>query len=274
MTRGLAYTLVGLFATLGVITGMDGIALGNRLQEAISTTAAEQAAQGNVREAVQPFISLVEWLKVIGGLVGMALGGLGVWVYYRTTTRTKTNEALNATVDIYKGQIDALMARDDMRERDLKEALMAQQEREKEMITLRARTDLSEVLKALQLMTQAQTTAMKESTERSNFVSETLTQFMKSSEERYGTGIKLMTSLLETNAENSKQAVVQATRNHEAISMLLKSVDSLSRRFGSVEHKVDNVQRAVSDAADDAQEEAAQKRDAEPPHPERRKRSR
>lgn len=252
MSKTAAYALMLGFAVLTALIGHDGMALASRLRDLQASDVATNmvvAMQGKP-DAIKPVVQLIEWLKVIGAIVGMVFGMLGVWVYFRTTIRTKTNEALQATVAIYKDQIDAWSARDVQRERDYKEALTTMADREKEVIILRARTDLSEVLKASQLMIQSQNELLnlKKSNDREmaqviasavikgddkyEAITTMLAQMMKANEDRDNLTAKTLTLLIE-------QSVGQAKENGDHIKQFLSAVNSLSARFGTVEKKVD-----------------------------------
>lgn len=224
MTRRLARAFVVVFVVGAVLVGISGASL-----------AQQPAANDRAYDAVQ---NAIEWLKIIGGVFGFLIGGYGIWVYSRTTARTKTAEALEATVDIYKQQIDALTARDVTREKQHTEMITAMQDREKEVSALRARTDLSEVLKGVQLLAQAQSQSLQESANRDHSMIELLSGFMRSSEQRYESGMKIMSGMLEATATQAKQ-------NFDLASALTKSVDTLSKRFGEVEKTVDHVAEAV-----------------------------
>jgi hypothetical protein len=184
-------------------------------------------AQQSVDVSTSGLQAVVEWLRVAGGLIGMIVGMVGVWLYYRVMRKQKTSEALQTTVDIYKQQIEALSSEKTRLDNERVAHALAVADREKEIIALKSRTDISLVL-------------------------ETLTAFMKQSEARYGEGMKVLNGLLEHLGANSKDGMEQTRKNYELIGQMVKSIDALSRRFGSVEHKLEATKQSVDAVAADA----------------------
>lgn len=218
-------------------------------------------------------MNAIEWGRLIGGVVGLVVGVLGaifgafgIWVYYRTTVRTKTTEGLESTVKIYRAELEALHDRDKRMSEDYKQLVGAMAEREREIVSLRGRTDLSEVLKTTQSVVKVQNDllelkrthdaaiintladAVKAGDAKYAQVTDMLAAIMRAGDEREDKILGVFRAMLEQLGSHQVAALEQAKANHAAIGQLLKSVDALSRRFGEVEKTVDQVAATV-DAA-------------------------
>lgn len=199
-----------LFVVLVFFTGVQGIGLLVAQQAAVPSTT---------------FRSLIEWLRVVGGIIGMIFGIWGIWVYARALGRQKTTEAQSATIKIYEDQTKAMSMRITELTTQFATAVASGAEREKELILLKSRTDLSHVL-------------------------ETLTVFMKSSEIRYADGMKVLNGMLDHLNANAREGLNATATNYELIKKLVTSIDALSRRFGAVEESVEATRQATSDGQD------------------------
>lgn len=204
--------IVSLFVVLVFFTGVQGIGL----------LVAQQASYPT--ESL--FSSLIEWLRVVGGVIGMIFGIWGIWVYARALGRQKTTEAQSATIKIYEDQTKAQTMRISELTTQFASTVAAGAEREKELILLKARTDLSHVL-------------------------ETLTTFMKSSEVRYADGMKVLNGMLDHLNANAKEGLSATATNYELLKKMVTSIDALSRRFGAVEESVEATRQATQDDGQD-----------------------
>lgn len=168
--------------------------------------------------------TVIEWLRIIGGLVG-ALGiGLGFWMWYRVSRRYRTSEALKEAVDAHKTRADAMDLRLTFMEDENKRLRAEYDDRERELIALRARTDLSEVLKSTQMLTQSISDLVKE--QKAHDASMTDVQQKQ---------FDLMSQMLAHIDHTSKDALQQAIESHKMCKDLGTSLGNLSRRFGAVE---------------------------------------
>jgi cell division protein FtsB len=188
---------------------------------------------------------LIEWLRIIGGLLGMVAGGVGIWAYFRVSSRQKTEQAQARALTIYKEQIDALEARMQTMADDHTAQRVQMEARERELITLRARTDLSEVLKCSQVMTQSLTDLIAEGRKHDTTITAVLRDAVTTGQHQYRDVMELMNKMLTYLTDTSKENLGQTQKNYALIEVVVKSMNNLSRRFGTVEDAVADVAEQV-----------------------------
>lgn len=233
MTRANMLLLVLVFGGIAALTGYDGIA------EALMLQSSSDVAINRAR-------AVIEWLRVIGGLVGMLMGIVAIYVYYRVTVRQKTAEALQASVDILEKQIS-------IRDRERIELLAAFTTRETELTLLRSRTDLNEVLKL-------QTELIGLTREHDKQVLEALTTLHQSGQTRYAEATLLLKSMLDSLVKRDAEAVDQTKKNNEAIAAILRVAESISERLGRVETTVDVIAEQISSSPPSGESERRRQR--------------
>lgn len=191
------------------------------------------------------FTSLLEWFRVAGGIIGFITLGLGILLYYRVSMRSKWTEALNQTVEIYQQQNVALDLRIKSMEDEYKLVIGQMQERERELITLRARTDLTEVLKSSQVMIQGINDLIAEQRTHDSAITGVLKDAMTTGQQQYRELMDLMNRMLAHLSDTSKENLAQSQKNYALIEVVVQSMQSLSRRFGGVENAVNGVAEQV-----------------------------
>lgn len=195
---------------------------------------------------------IVGQLRVWGGLLGMAfgiLGGLvGMRAWYRTTTRLKTNETLESTVDTYKQLNDALKLQNADQATRYAEAMTTIAARDKQVTALIAKTDISPVM---QWLTDAQ---QRGQTQVSDLMAMLTTSF------------KALSVATTENAAATRENVTQSRTITEYLVKLLQSTENLSRRLGRVEKGVVDLQegQGVEPAAEVPDYSGAKDRRKEP----------
>lgn len=207
---------------------------------------------------------LLEWLRAAGGILGLVVGGIGMWVYMRVAFKQRTEQAQTRVLTIRKDQIDALEARMGTMDEDYKRQKVQADEREKELITLRARTDLSEVLRSSQLMTQALTDLIAEARTHDNTISVVLRDAMSTGATQYQELMGLNNQILTHLSDTSKQGLDQSIKNYGIMERVVKSLDNLSRRMGKVEGAVDAVadQVGVETPTDEKEPDGRRRKDS------------
>lgn len=230
-------------------------------------------ASTNVAEvfATQPgsIETAIQWGRLIGGIIGVigaVFGAVMLYVAYRISSRTKTVESQETTINIYKEELEAWKKRDEARTVAIKEMLETQTLREKEIAMLRARTDLTEVVKSIQEMMTVQGQLLKMKQEHDQQIVENMTAAVKAGDTKYQSlmeaitkaiqagdareerSLGIITKMIEQTGKSQTDTLAQSKENYAAMQALLKSVDALAKRFGHVENKVDEVKRTVEDA--------------------------
>lgn len=175
-----------------------------------------QAPPGSAASVIEDFRI---WGGVIGTLVGtlgFILGLIGTLALWRASVHAKTKEALQETLSVYKEQIDAEKKKNERVEAESKVNAKLLLEKDATIQALGARTDLSTVLKALE------------------GAGAVVQEFVHLSDKRYTEGMAIMTKLLSDNLSQSKQ-------NYDFLVNLNRTLEYLSRRFGTVESNVREV---------------------------------
>lgn len=188
---------------------------------------------------------LIEWLRIVGGILGMVGVMFGIWVYFSVTRKQKTEQALATTMGIYRDEAAALKSKVETMDGDYKVQQAQIAERERELITLRARTDLSEVLKCSQVMTQSLTDLIAEGRKHDSTITTVLKDAVANGQEQYKAVMEMNAKILTHLDDTAKQGLDQTIKNYELIEKLVVSINSLSRRFGGVERAVDKVSDQV-----------------------------
>jgi hypothetical protein len=212
---------------------------------ALTVLTAWVSAQTQPGSFKQHTIDFVNLLKLVGGVFGMIGIGWGFLIYARAVKVTKTNEALKEALDSereraisFKARIESLEERAQIFVEDHHRVQQAVIEKDKEIAELRARTDLSRVVES-----QNELLTMKREHDA---------QMMKVFQDAVATGgsqyvqvMDVLAKLLAHLDETAKNNLAQTGKNHELILGLSRSVENLSRRFGTVEGKVQEVADAV-----------------------------
>lgn len=194
---------------------------------------------------VTGFTQILEWFRVAGGIIGFITLALGIVLYYRISMKGKWTEALNQTVDIYQQQNVALDLRIKSMEDEHKLVIGQMQERERELITLRARTDLTEVLKSSQVMIQGINDLITDQRSHDTAITTVLKDAMTTGQQQYREMMELMNRMLIHLSETSKDNLSQSQKNYALIEVVVNAITSLSRRFGGVEAAVNGVAEQV-----------------------------
>lgn len=194
---------------------------------------------------VTGFTQILEWFRVAGGIIGFITLALGIVLYYRISMKGKWTEALNQTVDIYQQQNVALDLRIKSMEDEHKLVIGQMQERERELITLRARTDLTEVLKSSQVMIQGINDLITDQRTHDTAITTVLKDAMTTGQQQYREMMELMNRMLIHLSETSKDNLSQSQKNYALIEVVVNAITSLSRRFGGVEAAVNGVAEQV-----------------------------
>lgn len=231
MTRAATVFLVLVFVSVAALTGLDGLWLLFASQAHVADVSAVPVVT-NVR-------SLIEWLRVVGGIVGMIFGGIGVYIYYRTTVNKATVIALNETTAAYKQRIDAFNGQLTDLVSEQKTLLASLTEKDVQIATLRERTDITSVLALQNELLTIQRTHDVQIIESIKAITDTIHTLSNQNESRYA-------GLLGHLSESATQNVAQTTINGKALTDLVRLAAELSRRLVRVEGKVDDVQELVA----------------------------
>lgn len=230
MTKAATAFLVMVFVSLAALTGLDGFGL----------LVAQQAHAADAAPVVSGVRSLIEWLRVVGGIVGMIFGGVGVYIYYRTTVNKATVSALNETTAAYKQRIDAYSGQLTDLVTEQKRMLLALTEKDVQISTLRERTDITAVLALQNELLSIKRTHDVQMIESIKAITDTMHSLTTQNETRYA-------GLLKHLSDSATQSVTQTAANGSLLTDLVKLASELLKRLIRVEGKVNEVQDAVSD---------------------------
>lgn len=197
-----------------------------------AATAASGIADPTV---VDPMHVVLDWLKVIGGVIGMVVGIGGTIFYYRAVLALKTNDAAKSAIDMYQRELDAARL---SRERVYTEntALTKQiNDYALELSEAKQRTDLSTVM-ANQREALAQNASLNQA------IVDTLHSIKTRGDQQYTEALGVLQGIvahLDAMAIENKQ---QLARNSDTLATVLQIAQRLEKRYHETARRLDDIE--------------------------------
>jgi H+/gluconate symporter-like permease len=204
------------------------------------------------------FNAVLQWLRVVGGVIGFFGAVWGIWIYARYIKNKKTAEGAATALAIYKEELAAQKVQSERLQRELTQVREIAVSKDAEVTMLRSKTDVTELIKR-----QDQLMEMKR-THDTQMV-EMIVALQKTGQDQFNHAMSALSEFVKMLGESSTGALKVGQDNHGLLVKVLETAQQISRRLGVVEIAVKDVARNTDTDIPEAPNPPTERRKRERP---------